>query len=340
VPGGLLLHHRVLPTNHSLTALLVAGALALPGCRHHPAPAEPACAPGPPRAAPTKPTPFACGHYGAPEIVGHFPADVIDEGSGLVASRVNPGIVWLHNDSGDGPNLYAVTTKGRLLGHLVLDGVEAIDMEDIADGPCPAKLGSPWCLYAGDIGDNRARRDHVTVYAVPEPRVATTCRFGTSHVTHFDSFPARYPGGARDSEGLAVTPGGRMFIVSKGRKRPPTVWAYPKAPVPGTMSMLAKVFVLDTGKLGGGPPPLHEVTAAALDPVGRRLLLRTYPALFELSLSGPLSADTLKTATWTRVPVGSAPQGEAVGWLPDGTGYLAAGEQVGDLWRVGCGKPR
>ena len=37
----------------------------------------------------------------------------ITESSGLAASRLHPGIYWTHNDSDDGPYLYAVDSAHR-----------------------------------------------------------------------------------------------------------------------------------------------------------------------------------------------------------------------------------
>ena len=41
------------------------------------------------------------------EEIGEVP-DELTESSGLAVSRTQPGVLWSHNDSGDGPNLYAM----------------------------------------------------------------------------------------------------------------------------------------------------------------------------------------------------------------------------------------
>ncbi|MDT5294667.1 MAG: hypothetical protein QOJ76_1547, partial [Acidobacteriota bacterium] len=93
----------------------------------------------------------------------------IDESSGIVASRRNPGLFWTHNDSGDGPFVYAFDRAGRSRGTWRVEGASARDWEDIAAGPGP-ETGRPY-LYAGDIGDNEGRRDYVVVYRFPEPEI-------------------------------------------------------------------------------------------------------------------------------------------------------------------------
>src|ERR687890_1007828 len=93
----------------------------------------------------------------------------IDESSGIVASRRNPGLFWTHNDSGDGPLVYAFDRAGRSRGAWRVEGAQARDWEDIAAGRGP-EPGRAY-LYAGDIGDNEERREFVTVYRFPEPEV-------------------------------------------------------------------------------------------------------------------------------------------------------------------------
>src|SRR5205085_12428518 len=40
----------------------------------------------------------------------------VTESSGIVASRRNPGLFWTHNDSGDGPFVYAFDRAARARG--------------------------------------------------------------------------------------------------------------------------------------------------------------------------------------------------------------------------------
>src|SRR4030095_7791087 len=71
------------------------------------------------------------------EVTGAVP-DELKESSGLAISRTQPGVLWSHNDSGDGPNLSAIDGSGKLLGVFRGTGAMARDWEDIAAGPCPA----------------------------------------------------------------------------------------------------------------------------------------------------------------------------------------------------------
>ena len=89
------------------------------------------------------------------------------EASGVAVSRAHAGVLWTHNDSGDGPYLYATDLQGTDRGAVRVLGAEAFDWEDIALGPCPTRAGE--CVFIGDVGDNIEVRPFVTLYAVPEP---------------------------------------------------------------------------------------------------------------------------------------------------------------------------
>src|ERR1043166_9285162 len=93
------------------------------------------------------------------ERTGTFRSRKVRESSGVVVSRAHPGLLCTHNDSGDGPFLYAVNASGDVLGVFRVDGAQAEDWEDIALGPCPAARRR--CLYIGDIGDNGEKRKSV-----------------------------------------------------------------------------------------------------------------------------------------------------------------------------------
>ena len=82
-------------------------------------------------------------------------------------SRAQPGVLWSHNDSGDGPNLNAIDQSGRLLAIVPVANAVARDWEDIASGPCPSSLlastapdgttQTSGCLYLADIGERPTR---------------------------------------------------------------------------------------------------------------------------------------------------------------------------------------
>lgn len=259
-----------------------------------------------------------------PEPMGVLPAELA-EASGLAASRRHPGVLWLHNDSGSDPEVFAVDSTGAVLGRVRVTGAENVDWEDIALGPCPAGE----CLYIADTGDNNERREAVAVYRVPEPDPADTATLPA------ERFRLRFPDGPRDAEALFVTPDtpdARVYLVSKGRTSPVTVYRAP-TPLPAdTVALLEPVARLtDEAPFG-----LLHVTGAGATPDGRHVVIRTYVNLRLYRLDdGRLS------------PIGDPvdlhllgePQGEGVDIRADGTVWLASeerGGEAGPISRLVC----
>lgn len=145
-----------------------------------------------------------------PQHVGTISTSTLSETSGIVGSRSLPGILWVHNDSGDSARFYAINAAGALQGTFSLTGATATDWEDIAMGP---KAGGGNYLYLGDIGDNDANRSQIAVYRTDEPQVATG---GTIAATGYKKALLQYPGGPRNAESLMVDPlTGDLFIITK-----------------------------------------------------------------------------------------------------------------------------
>ncbi|MFF1544095.1 WD40 repeat domain-containing protein [Streptomyces sp. NPDC058291] len=130
----------------------------------------------------------------------------ITESSGLAASRRHPGVYWTHNDSDDGPYLYAVdSATGKTVARVTLTGIGTPrDVEAISVGPD----GEIW---VGDIGDNLGGTwKYVWIYRLPEPKklVDQTVR-ATQYVV-------KYSDGPRDAESLLVHPRtGRVYVIDK-----------------------------------------------------------------------------------------------------------------------------
>ena len=97
----------------------------------------------------------------------------LPEASGLVASRVTPGRLWAHNDSGK-PEIFALDAKGNGDGPRVDLRRRTRGLGGVGVGAC----GNGTCLYIGDIGDNSGKRSEIIIYRVPEPAKAERLRAG------------------------------------------------------------------------------------------------------------------------------------------------------------------
>ncbi|MQY13008.1 hypothetical protein SRB5_31480 [Streptomyces sp. RB5] len=179
----------------------------------------------------------------------------ITESSGLAASRQHPGVYWTHNDSDDGPYLYAVDSRtGKTVATLTLKGIgEPRDVEAISVGP-----GNE--LWVGDIGDNmNGAWDHVWIYRLPEPK---ELKDATVRAVQYN---VRYADGPRDAESMMVHPKtGRVYIVSKVEGGG-ALYEGPKSLAPQGMNVFRKVAPIDLWATDG-----------AFSPDGKRLAVRSY----------------------------------------------------------------
>jgi hypothetical protein len=264
--------------------------------------------------------------YGQAAVAGTINAPGAAELSGLASSHAVPGLVWTHNDSGDGARLFAVTTTGIARGVGTLAGATATDWEDIAWGPCGGS-GSASCLFVADIGDNAVARTSVQIYEIDEPSQIN----GPVNLT-YRAFDIAYPDGPHNAESLFVDPrDGATYIITKQATNPSTVFRMPRTAGVKTTAVSAGTITIPSGTL--------LITAADLhaDSCGVRLLVRTYDALFELRGAATATIAQLLAATPVPVPHASEMQGEAVTYLPDGRSYLTVSEGANPvLSRVAC----
>ncbi|MFB6814145.1 WD40 repeat domain-containing protein [Streptomyces sp. NPDC056347] len=218
----------------------------------------------------------------------------ITESSGLAASRAHPGIYWTHNDSDDGPYVYAVDSRtGRTVATITMKGVGSPrDVEAIS-------LGPDGNLYVGDIGDNlNGSWDHVWIYRFPEPK---QLKDATVTATQFD---VKYADGPRNAEALMVHPKtGRVYIASKNENGG-GLYEGPAKLATGTTNVFRKV----------GEVPW--VTDGAFSPDGRELVLRSYFSTRAYAFeNGRLGADHAVSGPLQ-------PQSESVTFTADGSALM------------------
>jgi hypothetical protein len=249
--------------------------------------------------------------------LGNIDTASASEASGIAASRVNSGVLYVHNDSGDITRFFAINLNARLVGTFQLAGVPAIDWEDIAVGPGPV-AGQSY-VYLGDIGDNNAvRTGGVQVYRVPEPVVpATQSPALNVSLTVAERFTLLYPDGPRDAETLMVDPLTRdLYIISK-RETCSRVYRAAAARLVNNCTVMLEYKT---------SLPWGWATAGDISPDGHEILVRGYS-------NASLWARPAGTTVWdafasagTAVPLASEPQGEAIGFDARGWGYYTTSE--------------
>jgi hypothetical protein len=305
-----------------------AASLALLGLWACDRPSEPVRdASGAPRSGGVVRTGEACKRCAAPASVGVVDMPEISEASGLAASAVHAGVVYVHNDSGDRPRFFALDGSGQSLASYEVDGAFAVDWEDMAAGPCGAGYEAhARCLYFGDVGDNFELRSSATVYRVMEP---ATIEPGEHHVVG-EALTFVYPDGSHDCETLLVHPlTGELFVVTKVKTGAGGVYRFPMPLTPGAQATLSWVAWVRA------PVGSERFTAGDVHPEGSGVILRTYTHLFYYPMAGDVAA-ALSGAPCV-LPVAAEKQGEAVAWAARGDGYLTTSEGSGEtLYRAGC----
>jgi hypothetical protein len=252
----------------------------------------------------------------------------LPEASGLVASRVTPGRLWAHNDSGE-PEIVALDAKGTVTGRVSIAGAALEDWEALASGAC----GNGTCLYIGDIGDNNAKRSEIIIYRVPEPAKAG----GSAQVDGV--FRASYPDGAHDAEALLVSPDGRLYIVTKGDTGHVALYRFPQQLRARTAVRLERVGA----PLSKGEPAQNaRITDGAISSDGEWVVLRTREALTFYRAAEFFKGDFREARSVDLTPIGE-PQGEAVAFGPSNNTLYVAGEgggksQPGTLSVLSCAR--
>lgn len=259
------------------------------------------------------------------EKVGTVSSSQIKEASGLVASRKNAGVFWVHNDSGDSPRLFALTSSGKHLGIYPVSNARAADWEDIAIGPGPSS-GVDY-LYIGDIGDNGRSRSSLTIYRVPEPSVSASQSPVSQTLPGTAALRVVYPDGKFDCETLMVDPANAdIYLVTKhGGSGASRVYRYPAPHNPAAVVTLQYVRTVQFGS-SSSTNGERATTGGEISPNRKEILIRTYKqSHLWPRLSGQTIGQALGNARTVKTLI-SERQGEAICFSPDGIDYYTVSE--------------
>lgn len=242
----------------------------------------------------------------------------LDEISGLAVSRVQPNVMWVHNDSGDAPNIYAVNSlNGELIGAWKVRGASASDWEDMALARCDSKdPSSRDCLFIADIGNNSRGRTDQVIYRVREPNALGAATDATqTTVEASDAFPVVYelPAGEPepnpDAESLAVHPvTGKLYIVTKEQGKGRVLESDPPG-APGTPLTFRVIGEVDL------PTP----TAADISRDGSLLIVKSYFEAREYKITNN-DVGAAVQAEGRQIILKLEPQGESIAYaeyVPD-----------------------
>lgn len=242
-------------------------------------------------------------------------ADLL-ESSGLATSITTPHLFWTHNDSGDGPRLFAFDDSGRDLGTVSLLGITAIDWEDMASF---RRDDRGWLLVA-DVGDNTRRRETCQLHLLPEP--ALNKRTATVHTT----INFRYENGPVDCEAVGVDGTSNVVLLASKSTFRCEVFALRLPSAPSEQVLVARSIAKISVPLA---------TALDVSPDGTRAIVLTYADAYEFQRQEAESwSDAFKREPQV-IKMPERKQGESICYAADGRSlYLTSERQPTPLWIV------
>ncbi len=266
-----------------------------------------------------------CAQYGPSRIWATSTTTALTDASGLAVSARNPGVLWSHNDSGGFPFLYAITSNGVLLAVFDLTADTLADFEDMAIGPGPV-AGAPY-LYVGDIGVGAlgtSNRESVRIFRAAEPEVplAWANNLQQRSFPQVERFTLVYPDGSYDADAMMVDPlNGDVFI---GAKQTGATRIYRASLAGAQDGATIRLELVATSTLGGA-------SGGAISADGNRIVLRNERnARLWFRCPGESVGSALARSPEPIPLVGTAYEtnGEAIAFLPDGTGYVTMSDSV------------
>ena len=226
---------------------------------------------------------------------------MIDEISGIADSKINPGYIWGQEDSGNPPMLQLIRHDGTVIKSVFLKGITNRDWEDMA--LCNGQV------YIAETGDNNALHTEYGIYHFPEPLQTVDTVYQINRVAF------TYADGSHDCEAIIVDPeAGEIYLFTK-QDNPSRI--YKLSPPFGIINCAAFVGIM----------PYSGIVSVTLSDNANEIIIKTYGRLYYYRHDpGSAIYSSLKEDPII-VPYVSEPQGEAVCFAANGSGYFTLSEQ-------------
>lgn len=273
--------------------------------------------------------------------------NLINEASGIAASKRFPDRLYHINDSGGGPYFYITGIDGNNAQKIKIVGAEKrnSDFEDLSLGEC---LDNKSCLFIADIGDNLEKRKSVQILVIVE-------KDGYGEAVEPDQkLILRYPDRPHNAEGMAVHPNGDIYIITKEENLknfkafPVHVFRIEKdlwQNAGNRVLELSPVGVIDIPGITREDTLFGQIVSAFdISPDGRRFIVLTYENAIEFNIDPSKSvikptADLKDGVDYQVIELSPLPQQESISYLPSGKGFLYNTEYHGfeaPVLRVDC----
>jgi len=231
--------------------------------------------------------------------------------SGVAASRTNPGVLYIHNDSGNANQVYITNAAGANIGTLTLTPAGNRDWEDIAVGPGP--IAGKSYVYVGDIGDNKLQNPSVFIYRFPEPDLTGLTQPVNIEISQLDIITLKYPDGPCNAETLMVDPLTKDIYIASKQNSVSKIYVarYPQSTTVATvMTPIVQIY-------------MDHTTGGDISPDGTEILLRSNQLIWYWKLSAGTSISAgLLTPPEVAPYANNEPQGEGICFAADDSGYF------------------
>jgi len=251
--------------------------------------------------------------FGGAVDKGKLSYKAIHEASGLESALNNPGYFWIHNDSGDDARVFLLDSTAQHRATFYLGGVTVHDCEDIASMQEHSND-----LLLGDIGDNLAKRSTIQIYRFEEPTVkANNSKVDTIPTKAITTYNLRYEDGPRDAEAFFYDPIAKKIVVISKRELQVGVYeaALPKHAI-DTLVLQKKMTI-----------PYTFITSASISADGKEVLIKNLLNVYYWKREMNESLTDMFKRPGTSLPYTAEPQGEAITFARDGSGYYTTSER-------------
>ena len=255
------------------------------------------------------------------KIIGKIENNIIEEASGLVESVENSNSLWTHNDGGDGPFLYLISSfDAKILKKISLVGIKNEDWEDLAIGPSILGDTSTY-IYLGDIGDNKKNKTIKKIHFFREPKIKD---FDNELIEINDIKTISFYSEKKieNFETLMVDPNSKeLFLIAKNKKKKQNIYKIDTENIEIDEIQKAKKYLtLNLKNLKG------EITGGEISRNGQKCLIKTYKNVFLWERK----KDEKWKNIWSQAPkiLKYIPesQGEAICWSNDENAYFTLSE--------------
>lgn len=236
-------------------------------------------------------------------------ATKVKEASGIADSKANAGHIWVQQDSGNPPDIFLLKHDGSLVKSIHLANATNRDWEDmyLSAGPQAGKN----YLYIGETGDNNLIHNEYIIYRFEEPVASVDT------VKQVDKISFQYADGKHDCEAFVVDPTTKDIYLITKNDNPSKIFklTYPYS----TSSSNTATQV--------GTLTYNFVVSAAVSPDKKGIAVKTYGGINYYAIKSGETIPQALAKTPVALPYAGEPQGEAITFATDNSGYFTLSEK-------------